>query len=185
MQPCSWAHLVELQAALVALTKEQQVSRESWRLQHPRGDLSLTVVPLPRSPWWSSDPSVGYLSGCGGFQNWTEQAALAMQIASYCCYCLLSSGHFNEMVWEPTATDPTSATPFFPLNYKALLMTLTRKQWLEGNVAGFHIVQGYCGAAWWNLNKYVDFLFSQYSTLNIYLSSNDSETALCIREHTP
>lgn len=67
---------------------------------------------------------------------------------------------------------------------------LTRKQWLEGNMAGLHIVQGYCGAVWWNLNKYMDFenhffFFSQYSMLNICLSSNDSETALCIREHIP
>lgn len=184
MQPCCWAHLVELQAALVALTvgaSFQGVLKVAASQRWSELDRSGAVIQKPLMEQWPT----GYLSGCGGFQNWKEQAALAMQITSYCCYCLLSSGHFNEMVWEPTATDPTSATPFFPLNYKALLMTLTRKQWLEGNVAGFHIVQGYCGAVWWNLNKYVDFLFSQYSTLNIYLSSNDSETALCVREHTP
>lgn len=73
-----------------------------------------------------------------------------MQITSY-CYCSVDTGNLIEVLESPLQLlQVLVACSFFPSfffeNFRALLVTLTRKQWKERDMTDLHILQGYRGA---------------------------------------
>lgn len=73
----------------------------------------------------------------------TEKNRLPCQCRFYLVVVVVVQHSYRSWCREPTAADTTF---FLFFNSQALLVTLTRKQGKERDMADLHIVQGYHGA---------------------------------------